>query len=156
MVNWVDSRSGKGSTFHFTADLINGYCPFITSDDLDPNSFDEVYTLEKLKGLSILIAEDDLINRKVMESLLVNVGCTVEISSNGLDVMKKMENPCYDVILMDVSMPEVDGYEATKKLERICCIVLLIYRLLLYRHMMPWMLRKSALRLEWMDLFQNL
>jgi len=113
---WVDSRSGKGSTFHFTTDLINGYCPFITSEDLDPNSFDEVFTLEKLKGLNILIAEDDLINRKVMESLLVNVGCTVEISSNGVDVLKKMENPCYDVILMDVSMPEVDGYEATKQI----------------------------------------
>lgn len=68
------------------------------------------------KGLKILVAEDNPINQKLIQLVLENFGCETEIVSNGLEAFEKIQNNVYDVVLMDVQMPVMDGFEATKKI----------------------------------------
>ena len=64
--------------------------------------------------LNILIAEDNYINLKVEIKLLEKRGYNVVPAENGIEVISKLENECYDIILMDIQMPEMDGYETTR------------------------------------------
>jgi len=64
----------------------------------------------------ILIAEDNPINVKVAEFTLKSIASEIHIAKNGKEVLDKIENTVYDVILMDVKMPVMDGYEATKQI----------------------------------------
>ena len=64
--------------------------------------------------LRILIAEDNRINQKVALKLLERVGYRADVAANGLEVLRALERQAYDVVLMDVQMPEMDGLEATR------------------------------------------
>lgn len=63
--------------------------------------------------LRILVAEDNKINQKFIEFILKKLGYEIDMVHNGIEVLKFMETNTYDVILMDVQMPEMDGFEAT-------------------------------------------
>ena len=67
-------------------------------------------------SLRILLADDNVINQKVALKMLERLGCRVDVAANGLEVLNAIARVRYDVILMDVIMPEMDGIEATKKL----------------------------------------
>jgi signal transduction histidine kinase/CheY-like chemotaxis protein/ligand-binding sensor domain-containing protein len=64
--------------------------------------------------LQILVAEDNLINQKLVERVLNKLGYTIDMVNNGYEVLEKITEKQYDVVLMDVQMPELDGLEATK------------------------------------------
>jgi len=68
--------------------------------------------------LRILLAEDNLINQKVALKLLARVGYRADVAGNGLEVLEALSRQPYDVILMDVHMPEMDGLEATRQICR--------------------------------------
>jgi PAS domain S-box-containing protein len=68
------------------------------------------------KDKSILIAEDHRINLMVIQNRLENMGFIVQVALNGAEAIKKFSNEKFDMIIMDVHMPEVDGYEATRKI----------------------------------------
>lgn len=69
--------------------------------------------------LTILVAEDDSINQQLASRLLEKLGYTADIASNGKEALEMVSEKNYDIILMDVLMPEMDGYEATKMI-RLC------------------------------------
>ncbi|MBV9961371.1 MAG: response regulator [Parafilimonas sp.] len=69
--------------------------------------------------LSILVAEDDAINQQLAKKWLSKLGYTADIASNGKEALEMVSERNYDVILMDVLMPEMDGFEATKMI-RLC------------------------------------
>lgn len=69
---------------------------------------------ELLKGLNILIAEDNVMNQFVIKQILAKWKCTLTIANNGEEVIKLLHDTDYDVILMDLQMPEMSGYEATR------------------------------------------
>ena len=69
-----------------------------------------------LLGLRVLVAEDNLVNRKVAVALLKKLGCQVDVAGDGLAAVEMSARERYDVILMDCQMPVMDGFEATHRI----------------------------------------
>ena len=109
---WVESEPGKGSQFHFILayDLAETDTQDFQSENTDNN------IAQKLKGISILLVEDNQFNAVVAQEELEDAieGVTVEVAENGLIAVEKLKSSHFDVILMDVQMPTMNGYEATK------------------------------------------
>ncbi|THB73026.1 MAG: response regulator [Gammaproteobacteria bacterium] len=73
---------------------------------------------KKISGSYVLLVEDNYINQQVAREFLSNAGIVVDIANNGKEAIAAVKNYKYDVILMDVQMPEMDGYEATKVIRK--------------------------------------
>jgi PAS domain S-box-containing protein len=104
----VTSTLGKGSLFEFTLPLLEQKGE--AAKDLQANA---VHTMSSdKKSLHILLVEDNVINQKLAGKHLSNFGYTTDIAGNGKIALEKLEHSSYDLILMDMQMPEMDGYEA--------------------------------------------
>ncbi|MBF0224492.1 MAG: response regulator [Desulfobacterales bacterium] len=69
---------------------------------------------KRLTGCNILVAEDNFTNQEIALAILEGSGINVRIANNGIEALKLLQNNYYDAILMDIQMPEMDGYEATR------------------------------------------
>lgn len=103
----VESEYNKGSKFYFTAKFGKGKVPKADA----AASEDEVS--EDAGPLKILVAEDSAVNQKLVTNLLKKKGHEVVVANNGEQAFQAFLNDKFDIILMDVQMPEMDGYEAT-------------------------------------------
>ena len=83
-----------------------------------PPAAGSVAALAPLKPLNILVAEDNLVNQKVICRFLDRFGYQADLVTNGLEVLAAVQRKQYDVIFMDCQMPEMDGYEATRLLRQ--------------------------------------
>ena len=101
----VDSALGKGSTF-------SCIIPFKKQSSVS-NTIKKVENYEKLKGCKVLLAEDVEMNQFIASSILEEKNIQIDIASNGKEVLEMVQLKQYDIILMDISMPYIDGIQAT-------------------------------------------
>jgi signal transduction histidine kinase/CheY-like chemotaxis protein len=102
----VESVLDEGSTFRLRFPLVESESPF--GEELLPESLPEQF------AGSVLVAEDDVINQMVVSRFLEDFGCTVECVANGRQAAEAAASGQYDLLLMDLHMPELDGVAATR------------------------------------------
>ena len=108
----VESTLGEGTTFSFTLPLKNsGKLPEVIKKI-------EKYTIHNWENTTILVVEDNLINQKYMEGLLEKWQIPFEIAQNGQETLQMTSSKQYDLILMDVRLPDSSGYELTEKIRK--------------------------------------
>ncbi|MEP6389972.1 MAG: ATP-binding protein [Halioglobus sp.] len=112
----VSSESGVGSTFWMTV-------PLQRADDFEKYQTDleeptELLPLLNIEGCPahVLLVEDVLTNQIIADAFLRSFGCNVDIAENGAEALSAIEECLYDVVLMDVTMPVMDGVEATLRI----------------------------------------
>lgn len=110
----ANSAVGQGSTFWFTIILQHGHGPMPTVDAADLTLSAEHRVRELHRDAHILIAEDNPINIEVAQQMLHAAGLDVVVAPNGRVAFEKAGSERFDLILMDMQMPEMDGIEATK------------------------------------------
>ena len=109
-----ESEIGVGTKFYFTISLpLNKHFDAIVTDDLQ-----EDYKEQNLHGMRVLLVEDNLINIKIAQKIMGQWNVQVDLAENGLVGVEKYKTNAYDVVLMDLSMPVMDGYEATSIIRR--------------------------------------
>ena len=108
----LDSAPGQGSTFWFTARLGHGR-GLMRADLPERDLFTEADLRSRHAGQRVLLAEDNRVNREVALELLSETGLVVDTAENGQEALAKARVTAYDLILMDVQMPKMDGLEAT-------------------------------------------
>jgi CheY-like chemotaxis protein len=107
----VDSVKGIGSRFYFDVNL------GLPQTDAAIQKISNLKPVAPLQG-HILIAEDNLVNQKVVSEMLSTMGCTSQVVENGNAAIAALLSEKFDMVLMDAQMPIMDGYEATRQIRK--------------------------------------
>ncbi|MBA3010430.1 MAG: PAS domain S-box protein [Proteobacteria bacterium] len=118
----VQSECGKGTTFYFTCQFVRQ--PEETGKQFtipkvqEPVENKTAQYKEKIRGSRILLAEDNPINQKIMIAVLGTAGLNVEVANNGREAVEAVSRSVFDAVLMDIQMPEMDGFQATQMIRK--------------------------------------
>ena len=105
----VESRVGEGTLFEFT---------FAAGVAIDAEPTTKVILSGSLEGLKILVAEDNELNQIILMRMLQKMGCHPDLACDGVSAISSVGARSYDVVLMDLNMPVVDGLEATRRIRK--------------------------------------
>jgi PAS domain S-box-containing protein len=102
----VKSKINEGSTFSFRLS-------FQKTNAVTPDEIEHIEINKEIANIKILVVEDVALNQLLMKTILTNFGFTHDIAANGKIALEKLKKNAYDIILMDLQMPEMNGFEAT-------------------------------------------
>jgi signal transduction histidine kinase/DNA-binding response OmpR family regulator len=105
---WVESKPGRGSTFQFTA-------MFQPSSEVEPKE-EAMLEIPEIEPLRILLVDDDRINEQVTRRILERLGHEVESTNSGRDALDILRGSSFDLAIMDIRMPDLDGFETTRRI----------------------------------------
>jgi CheY-like chemotaxis protein len=109
---WVESQPGAGSTFHFTITAA-------FAAPLAPQPAPAAATVSPSSAaIHVLLVEDNMVNQKLARRLVENAGYTVVCAMDGREAVEACAAQHFDLVLMDLQMPHMDGFEATAELRR--------------------------------------
>lgn len=108
----VESEPGRGSRFFFTLNLEKGKALSKPAAGGDESATEPKVAVPAGQKMRILVADDNRINLKLVEKILTDCGHSVSVAGNGREAVNAVKNESFDLILMDVNMPEMDGYRA--------------------------------------------
>ncbi len=110
----VESEPGEGSTFTLTflADSVNELAPSVTVDSQYPAPSDA--TMKRLRGLKVLLVDDNAVNRQVVKLFLAQLSPKFVEAVNGQEALDRLHDEKFDIVLLDVHMPVMDGKEAIR------------------------------------------
>ncbi|MBX7181202.1 MAG: PAS domain S-box protein [Bacteroidia bacterium] len=111
---WLESIPGEGSTFYFTISFQKVEQP---QTEVDKTEF--APNIKDLIGMRVLLAEDNTINVILAKRVLEGWKCKVQVAKNGREAFEKVGSGNYDIVLMDLHMPVMDGYEALKAIRQL-------------------------------------
>ncbi len=119
----VQSEPGKGSSFSFTAFFglpaeSENDLPSVRAGSKARQSREQRDSKKKLAGAKILLVEDNVINQEVAAGILAGAGLIIDVAGNGSEAVAAVQKSSYDIVLMDVQMPVMSGYEATGLIRR--------------------------------------
>ena len=106
----VDTRLGGGATFEIDVPLAEAAAP---AERARPS---EAATARRLDGCDVLVVDDNAVNRMVLSALLKPTGATVHVAEEGASAVRMAERQRFDLVLMDISMPVMDGTEAARRI----------------------------------------
>ena len=112
------SVESSGSTFWCTVELEIGSKPNMVAVENKP-ALPLSKSQMRFDGANILLAEDNIVNQEFVVEMLKQMGCKVTVASNGKIAVQKLMDTTYDLVLMDVQMPEMDGIEATQVIKKL-------------------------------------
>lgn len=113
---WVESEEGIGTTFSF---MIPFEIATINDNGSENNRLPHKDIIDAIAGISILVAEDNLVNQFVIKRFLKKWKINFDIANNGKEALEIVQEKEYDLILMDLHMPVMDGLEATKAIRKL-------------------------------------
>ena len=108
----VVSSEGQGSTFYFSKKFEKTATPALTRDKESATKED----YKPLTGIDVLLVEDNPLNVLVVQKFLQKWDASIDVAVNGIEALKKLDPAKHKLVLMDLHMPEMDGYEATRKI----------------------------------------
>lgn len=114
---WIESDFGKGSRFYFSIPYVSAR-PEVAFTPFAKDAGGKMVGQKEWESLRVLLVEDNEMNRRVAELMLKKLGVTPIFASNGLEALSKLGNYEFDLILMDVQMPKMDGKQLTQEIRK--------------------------------------
>ncbi len=106
---WVESEPGHGSTFHFTINV---------QVELEPPVPTEIASREEISKLSVLIVDDNNSNLQVLSEMLCDNVADIELAHSGAAALEKLQSTNFDILLLDMQMPEMDGFMVVEEIKK--------------------------------------